>query len=191
MIVYRAFGSLILVLLTILPVTPNFFSNYTILSGRPNMKVADGTFSSIIGQGIASITPLTSQNVLHVPNLSYDLLSVSKITKDLDCFVTFTPSHYVFQDQITRMIGHGERKGGLYYLNTHWKISDSIPQAFITTNNPSKVDQIWLWHKWLGHPPFFILEKMFPKLFGKAKSHDFHCEVCQLATPSCALSNKK
>ncbi|RVX10384.1 hypothetical protein CK203_016053 [Vitis vinifera] len=78
--------------------------------------------------------------------------------------------------EITRMIGHGERKGGLYYLNTHWKISDSIPQAFITTNNPSKVDQIWLWHKWLGHPPFFILEKMFPTLFGKAKSHDFHCE---------------
>ena len=33
-----------------------------------------------------------------------------------------------------RMIGYGERKGGLYYLNTHWKIGDSIPQALITTN---------------------------------------------------------
>ncbi|WP_438873926.1 hypothetical protein, partial [Vibrio cholerae] len=41
----------------------NFFSNYTILSGRPKVKVANGTFSSIIGQGIASITSsLTLQN---------------------------------------------------------------------------------------------------------------------------------
>ena len=54
------------------------------------MKVANGTFSSIIGQGIASITPLTLQNVLHVPNLSCNLLSVNKITKDLNCFVTFS-----------------------------------------------------------------------------------------------------
>ena len=136
----------------------NFFSNYTILSGRPKVKVANGTFSSIIGQGIDSITSsLTLQNVLHIPNLSCNLLSVSKITKDLNCFVTFTPSHCVFQDQITRrMIWYAERKGALYYLNTHWKIGDSISQALITTNNPSKVYQIWLWHKWLGHPLIFI-----------------------------------
>ena len=79
------------------------------------------------------------------------------------------------------MIGHGKRKGGLYYLNTHWKICDSTPQALITTNNTSKVDQIWLWHKRLGHPPFFVLEKMLPTLLGKTKSRDFHCEVCGLA----------
>ena len=53
------------------------------------MKVANDTFSSIIGQGIASITPLTLQNVLQVPNLSCNLLSVNKITKDLNCFVKF------------------------------------------------------------------------------------------------------
>ena len=78
----------------------NFFSNYTTLSSRPKVKVANSTFSSIIGQGIASITPsLTLQNVLHVPNLSCNLLSVCKITKDLNCFVTFTPSYCVFQDR--------------------------------------------------------------------------------------------
>ena len=161
----------------------NFFSNYTTLSGRPKAKVADGAFSSIIGQGIASITPsLTLQNMLHVPDLSCNHLSISKMTKDLNYFVTFTPSHCGFQDQIMRrMIGHGERKGGLYYLNIHWKICDSIPQALITTNNTSKVDQIWLWHKRLGRPPFFVLEKMFPTLFGKIKSRDFHCEVCKHA----------
>ncbi|RVW35205.1 Retrovirus-related Pol polyprotein from transposon RE1 [Vitis vinifera] len=88
------------------------------------------------------------------------------------------------QDQIMRrMIGHGERKGGLYYLNIHWKICDSIPQALITTNNTSKVDQIWLWHKRLGHPPFFVLEKMFPTLFGKIKSRDFHCEDIETLPP--------
>ena len=31
---------------------------------------------------------LSLKNMLHVPNLSCNLLSVSKITKDLNCFVT-------------------------------------------------------------------------------------------------------
>ncbi|RVW63709.1 hypothetical protein CK203_052781 [Vitis vinifera] len=44
------------------------------------------------------------------------------------------------QDQNSgRMIEHGERKGGLYYLNTQWKICDSIPQALITTTIPQKL----------------------------------------------------
>ena len=60
-----------------------FFSQLFNISSRPKVKVVDGTFSSIIGQGIASITTsLTLQNVLHVPNLSCNLFSVSKITKD-------------------------------------------------------------------------------------------------------------
>ena len=77
------------------------------------------------------------------------------------------------------MIRHGERKVGLYYLNTHWKIGDPIPQALVTTNNLPKVDQIWLWNKRLGHPPHFFLEKMFLTLFGKTKSYDFYFKVCE------------
>ena len=126
-----------------------FFSTYTILSGKPKVKVVDGTFSLIIGQGIASITPfLTLKYVLHDPKLSCNLLSARKFTKDLNC-VTYAYSHCIFQDRIIRRrIGHGERKGRLYYLITTWKIGASIPQAFATTNNPSKVDPIWLWQQW-------------------------------------------
>ncbi|RVW90399.1 hypothetical protein CK203_045759 [Vitis vinifera] len=56
-------------------------------------------------------------------------------TIDLDTpaeIPTAKPPHALSskQDQITRrMIGHGERKGGLYYLNIHWKICDSIPTS--------------------------------------------------------------
>ncbi|KAL6347363.1 hypothetical protein AAG906_017102 [Vitis piasezkii] len=43
---------------------------------------------------------------------------------------TAKPTHALYQ--ITRkMIGHVMRKGGLYYLNTHWKIGDSIPKILL------------------------------------------------------------
>ena len=53
---------------------------------------------------------------------------------------TFTPSYCVFQDQITRkMIGHAVRKCRLYYLNTHWKIGDSIPKILLPPTIPQKL----------------------------------------------------
>jgi len=49
---------------------------------------------------------LNLKDVLYVPNLSNNLISVKKLTHDLKCFVTFFPTHCVFQDlAIGRMIG--------------------------------------------------------------------------------------
>ena len=56
-------------------------------------------------------------SVLLAPNLSNHLLSISKITKNMNCSVTFHSTHCVFQDNITKtVIGIGKERGGLYYL---------------------------------------------------------------------------
>ena len=80
--------------------------------------MADGSFSSIVGKGSVQISPiLFLKSVLHVPNLSYNLLSIGKLTKDLNCSVIFTSTGCIFQDSVTgKMIGHVELKDGLYYL---------------------------------------------------------------------------
>ena len=45
----------------------------------------------------------------------------------------------------------------------------------------SKVDQIWLWHRQLGHPPISLSKKVFPALFENFDYLNFHCQVCFLA----------
>ena len=47
--------------------------------------------------------------VLHVPKFSTNLLSISRITSDLKCSVTFFPTHCIFQDLHTKQtIGSGK-----------------------------------------------------------------------------------
>ena len=36
------------------------------------------------------------KDVLHVPKLAANLVSIQKITKDLKCHVNFYPSNYIF-----------------------------------------------------------------------------------------------
>lgn len=96
----------------------NIFSSY-LHSGRQKIKIADGTFFSIAGQGTVKISnTITLQSTLHVPNLDYNLLSIGKLVKDLNYSVKFIPSGCCFQDRSGKMIGAGKMRDGLYYLDT-------------------------------------------------------------------------
>ncbi|RVW35006.1 Retrovirus-related Pol polyprotein from transposon RE1 [Vitis vinifera] len=54
------------------------FSSYKPCAGNKKIKIADGSLSAIAGKGSVFISPsLTLHNVLHVPNLSCNLLSIS------------------------------------------------------------------------------------------------------------------
>ena len=94
------------------------FSSYTTLSGKPYITVANGSTTPINGRGNIHLQPsFPLKNVLHVPKLSNNLLSIQKITQDLNCAVVFFPSHCVFQDLVTgKTIGIAKEQGGLYYL---------------------------------------------------------------------------
>lgn len=80
----------------------NLFSEYNPSLGKEKVYIVDGTISSVSGKGLLHATsslPLSS--VLHVPNFSVNLFSLSRITRDLNCSVTFFPDHCLFQDLIT------------------------------------------------------------------------------------------
>ena len=56
---------------------------------------------------------------LLIPNLSYKLISVSQLTKKLNCTVLMIAHGCVVQDaQTQKIICHGTEYGGLYYLHT-------------------------------------------------------------------------
>ncbi|XP_070057489.1 uncharacterized protein [Nicotiana tomentosiformis] len=97
----------------------NFFSTYTPCAGNNKIKIADGSFSAIAGKGIVKLSPsLTLHDILHVPKLSCNLISVSKLTRSLNCRAILDSDLCEFQDKVSRkMIGSARESGGLYFLD--------------------------------------------------------------------------
>jgi hypothetical protein len=83
------------------------------------VEVANGTFSQAIGSGTVTLSQSMSlSSVLSLPKFTFNLLSVSKITRGLNCSVKFYPYHCIFKDLSTKqIIGRGRESGGSIYLN--------------------------------------------------------------------------
>ena len=95
------------------------FHTYTPNPSNKKIAVANGFLATVAGFGEIYISPtLILKNVLHVPNLSANLVSIQKLTHDLKCYAIFFPSYCVFQEQGSgRRIGLAEERSSLYHLN--------------------------------------------------------------------------
>lgn len=124
-----------------------FFSSYKSLAGNHKVRIADGSFATIAGKGTVKISSfLVLQNVLHIPTLSYNLVSVSKLTLDLNCQIIFLPSHCEFQDLTSRKrFGGANLNDGLYTLYgiTFEQQDRETRLGSISVTNKN---QILLWH---------------------------------------------
>ena len=69
--------------------------------------MADGSLTTVAGQGgIFLNKELTLKNVLHVPNLFTNLISIQKLIEDTNCHVLFHLNICEIQEQgKKRMIG--------------------------------------------------------------------------------------
>lgn len=143
---------------------------------RKSIANANGVLSPVTADGtVALSSTLKLSNTLLVPSLSHKLLSICQITKELNCVVLMYPKFYLLQDILTKeIIGRGTEKGGLYYMDDF-----GTGRAHLT--HGSAEQQIWLWHRRLGHPSFSYMKHLFPTLFTAVSPGDFHCETCILA----------
>jgi transposase InsO family protein len=164
------------------------FTSYTPCPSNRKITTADGSVTTVAGRGDVRLSEsLFLKNVLHVPKLCTNLISIHKLTNDSNCYVSFYPSYCVFQERSTkRMIGRAEARGGLYYLDNpsrqdraHNLSLSSI--ASLSDVSESRKDKILLYHRRLGHPSFQVLKLMFPSLFKGVMIEHFHCDVCELA----------
>ena len=109
--------------------------------------------------------PLTS--VLYTPECPFNLISISKITRTLDCSIIFSDKFVTLQDQSTgKTIDIGRESQGLYQLT-----SQSSSAVCISTNAPLLI------HSRLGHPSLSKFQEMVPR-FSNLSS--LTCESCQL-----------
>lgn len=75
----------------------NLFSSYSTCAGNLKVKIADGSLSPVAGKGSIQLSDsIILKAVLHVPNLSCNLLSISQLTKTSNCTAKFLSSHCVF-----------------------------------------------------------------------------------------------
>lgn len=133
-----------------------FDSTYQITFDRDKMCIVDGSYSSVASHGDTHATSeLSLSSVLHVPNFTLNLLSISYLTQHLHCFVTFFPSYGVFQDLEMKTIDLGREKDRLYIFDSSTPIASSVIKG-----NSLSSDEL-LWHRRLGHPSFSLLHQMF------------------------------
>ena len=126
----------------------NLFSIYSPRADNLKVKIVDGTFSLIDGKGSIRICEsITLNPILHVPNLSRNLLSISQLTKQSNCSAKFLPSHCVFQDLSSgKTIGSAKEHEGLYYFDEA-NVSGQCPPTICNSASSPGESELLLWHK--------------------------------------------
>ncbi|KAE8686060.1 hypothetical protein F3Y22_tig00111086pilonHSYRG00004 [Hibiscus syriacus] len=141
-------------------------------SGPGKLIVGNGMPLNVNLVGRSSVSSasrvLLLNDLLHVPQITKNLLLVSKLTKDNDVYLEFHANRCCIRDEKTGcLLLQGEESGGLY----SFAINNDAPAACMAevhaTYVKDSVDE--LWHRRLGHPAAPILASLSNDLGFKLK----------------------
>ena len=110
-------------------------------------------------------------NLLHVPSITMNLISVSKFAVDNNVFFEFHPNVRFVKSQVSKeTLLQGTLKEGLYQFSDINVMHKSLgPSVFhVSCKNVSPVFE--LWHKKLGHPSSKIVNSSFLIVISKIQS---------------------
>ena len=146
----------------------DLFSSLTFPTPLPTITLANG--SQTIAKGISFACPLPSlplTYVHYVPDFPFNLISISKLTCDLHCVLTFSHNSVTLQDRSTgKTIGIGHKSQGLFHL--------SLP---LCSTACTSTEPPLLLHSHFDHPSLSKFRKLVPH-FSSLSS--LECESCQL-----------
>ncbi|GJU75791.1 retrovirus-related pol polyprotein from transposon TNT 1-94 [Tanacetum coccineum] len=161
------------------------FSTYKAYNGG-NVIFGSNLRGNIIGKGTISNDSLKIDNVEHVDNLGFNLLSIGQIC-DNKCKVTFSEH----DSEITKngkVIGRGIRKKGLYVMKLGNKPKDQICLATIDENST-------LWHRRLGHANMRLIQSLASKELvrnlPRLKFDQLFCDACKVGKQAHASHKAK
>ncbi|PKH48991.1 hypothetical protein CRG98_050339, partial [Punica granatum] len=108
------------------------------------------------------------KNVFYVPEFTCNLISVGKLTRDLNCSVMFFSDFCVIQDlAVRRPIGVARLRGGLYCFGCITSFSAFVAKGL---ENQER------WHRRLGHPSYNVLSLV--PAFGITEVENKTCDIC-------------
>nr|GEY72568.1 retrovirus-related Pol polyprotein from transposon TNT 1-94 [Tanacetum cinerariifolium] len=161
------------------------FSTYMAYN-RGNVIFGSNLWGNIVGKGTISNDSLKIDNVEHVDNLGFNLLSIGQIC-DNKCRVIFSEH----DSEITKdgkVIGRGIRKKGLYVMKLGNKPNDQICLAMIDENST-------LWHRRLGHANMRLIQSLTSKELvrnlPKLKFDQHFYDVCKVGKQAYASHKAK
>ena len=134
------------------------------------ITLADGSTSCVLGSGTIHPTPLiTLTSVLSLPQFFFNLIYVIKLTRTLNCNISFFLVHLMIQDlSMKQIIGRGCESGCLYILET--ELPKSVACFGVVT--PFEL------HCCMGHRSLPLLKKLY---FQFSSLSSLNCESCQYA----------
>ena len=157
----------------------DIFSSLTFSSPLPTITLANG--SQTIAKGISFVCPLPSlplTSVLYVLDFPFNLISISKLTRDLHCILTFSHNSVTLYNRSTgKMIGIGHESQDLFHLNSPLcSIACTSMEAHLLLH--SRLDHLSLSKFWKLVPHFSSLSSL-------------ECESCQLGKHTRVLFPKR
>jgi GAG-pre-integrase domain len=157
-----------------------FLTNLEPINYDQYVIVANGVKVKINGKGDYNIFSTKNNDILYVNTFTTNLLSINKLTQQLNYNVIFSKRDVIFQDRETgETIGEGSLENGLYVLKSQ--------RIFCAMTKLKDSDIL---HRRLGHPSDKILNSFLK--FSLKEYID--CDVCKLAKQTrlhFSLSNSK
>ena len=150
-------------------------SLFTTFQSHPStstITLVDGSTSCVLGSRTIHPTPLiTLTSVLSLPQFSFNLIFVSKLTRTFNCSISLFLDHCLILDFSTkRIIGRGRESEGLYILET--EVSMHVACSKVVT--PFEL------HCRLGHPSFPLLKKLYSQFYSLSSLNYESCQYTEL-----------
>ena len=132
----------------------SLFTTFLSHPSTSTITLAYGSTSCVLGSETIHLTPLiTLTFVLSLPQFSFNLIFLSKLTCTLNCSILFFPDYCFIQDLLTkRIISRGRESGGFYILET------DVPKSVAC----SRVVTPFELHCRLSLPSLSLLKKLYP-----------------------------
>ena len=181
---------------------PKIFTHKQSYHGNDDLKLGNGQGTHILHTGSASYiaphshTAFKLHNLLHVPDITKNLISVAQFAKDNNVYFEFFPNYCNVKHQVTQQILlRGIIKDGLYVFPPSTNITGcNVNYASYKPMLPT----LQLWHNRLGHCNFSVVKRVLnscnvayssttrfcePCIHGKHHQLPFHTSLSQYTTP--------
>lgn len=146
----------------------SLFNHMMYLDQPQHVTLGDGRTLDIKGRGDVTLNVVLPdgkrhqcvlKNVLLVPNLGYNLLSVAKAV-EAGKEVQFRGNHcYIIDERDGGLIISAEKVNGLYHVNVNCNTDNRINTLLQSSNKPSLTKEA-IWHRRLGHLNLGSLRKL-------------------------------
>ncbi|GJV39676.1 retrovirus-related pol polyprotein from transposon TNT 1-94, partial [Tanacetum coccineum] len=161
------------------------FSSYKAYNGG-NIIFGSNLRGNIIGKGTISNDSLKIDNVEHVDNLRFNMLSIGKMCDNKSIVTLSKHDSEITKDG--KVIGRGIRKKGLYVMKLGNEPKDKIYLATIDENST-------LWHRRLGHANRRLIQSLASKELvrnlPKLKFDQHFCDACKIGKQAHASHKSK